>query len=283
MNDPKPFLTVLNYSGGAQSHYLLEMVLRGKIEKPLRFVVINSDPGMEQSHTLWNLSNARNRCWNSGIDIITSQGPSLYNDLVSLPSTGSRRMDNPPFWTKNADGTRGRLRQKCTDFYKIAPMDRAVRKYLQNKYGIRGGKALRPGLVEKWIGFASDEWHRCSESDVSYVTFRFPLIEAGLSKEFIAGAYEGIGHPSVKRSVCSACPWNGLDFFREMYHERPENWRQAVDVDNSLESWTKIGITEQECFVSSSLVRLRDLPAMNFGLDDPDMSEHHCNSGVCFL
>lgn len=282
MNDSPPFLHVLNFSGGAQSSYLLEMLLTGEMEIPLRMVVVISDPGMEQTHSWWNICDYRKRCRDKGIDIIVAQGPSLFNDLVSMPSTGSRRMDNPPFWTKNADGSRGRLRQKCTEFYKIAPMDRAVRQYLKNKHGIGAGKGLRPGLVEKWIGFASDEWHRCSESDVAYVRFRYPMIEAGISKSDVDAFFTAKGH-KISRSVCSACPWNGLAFFKDMYEKRPENWRQAVEVDDSLEAWPSIGICDSKPFVSSSLVRLRDLPAMNFGVEDPDMSEHHCNSGVCFL
>lgn len=279
----EPFLTVLNYSGGSQSSYLLKLVLEGKIERPFRFVVMQADPGMEQEGSIWTVLKYRQKCREQGIDIITATGPSLFNDLVSLPSTGARRIDNPPFWTRNKDGTRGRLRQKCTDHYKIAPMDRAVRQYLKNKYGIRGGSSLRPGLVQKWIGFAADEWHRCSDSSTAYVTFRFPLIELGLTKQQVVEGFGQFQEESPDRSVCSACPWNGLNFFKKMYDERPLNWAQAVEVDNSLEGWPKIGVAESECFVSSSLIRLRDLPSMNFGAEDPDMTEHHCNSGVCFL
>lgn len=283
MTEHKPFLHVLNASWGQQSTALVEMLLRGEIERPLRIVIVTADPGMENTTSYGFNREYRKRCWKDGIDIITAQGPSLYNDLVSLPSTGSRRLDSPPFWTKDENGKRGCLIQKCTQFYKIAPMDRAIRKYLQQKYGIRGGKALRPGLVEKWIGFTADEWHRCSESDVAYITFKYPLIEMGLTKDSVREYFLQQGMTAPDRSLCSACPFHNLISFKKMYEERPENWAQAVEVDNSLESWPRLGITTHECFVSSSLVRLRDLPAINFGIDDPDMSEHHCNSGHCFL
>lgn len=280
--DRKPYIHVLNFSGGAQSSYMLEMILRGLIEKPRRFLVVNSDPGMEGILTERNMRQYRARCMEAGIDIITAPGPNLYNDLVSYPSTGFKRLDSPPFWTKDQQGKRGRLRQKCTSFYKIAPMDRAVRKWMQVKHGITGG-LLRSGIVERWIGFCTDEWHRCSESDVAYSTFRYPLIELGLSKADVVKGFESFGVPCPKRSVCSACPFNGLDHYARMYREEPESWGQAVEVDNTVEKWRGLGIAECEVFVSSSLIRLRDMPAMNFGMEREDMSEHHCNSGVCFL
>lgn len=278
----KPYVTVLNFSAGAQSSMMLEMVLRGEIEKPLRFLVVNADPGMEGGRTERNLRFYRERCAKAGIDIITAPGPNLYNDLVSLPFTGSKRLDNPPFWTKDESGKRGRLRQKCTQLYKIASMDRAVRKWMSQKHGVTQGM-LRPALVEKWIGFCSDEWHRCSESDVAYIKFRYPLIELKMSKQDVLEKFKSYGMAVPKRSVCSGCPFNGLDHFKDMYENEPSSWEQAVEIDNSLEKWRGLGITEQEPFVSSSLIRLRDLPAMNFGMDAEDMSEHHCNSGVCFL
>ena len=282
MEERKPYIHVLNFSGGAQSSYMLELVLRGEIEKPRRFLVVNADPGMEGAKTEKNMRQYRARCAEAGIDIITAPGPNLYNDLVSFEFTGATRLDNPPFWTKDANGKRGRLRQKCTSIYKIAPMDRTVRRWMERKHGITGGM-LRPGLVERWIGFCSDEWHRCSESDAAYVTFRYPLIDMKLSKEDVIAGFGRLGIPVPKRSVCSACPFNGMAHYAKMYVEEPESWEQAVEVDNAVEKWQAMGFTECEVFVSSSLIRLRDMPAMNFGMEREDMSEHHCNSGVCFL
>jgi hypothetical protein len=282
IEERKPYIHVLNFSGGAQSSYMLELVLRGEIEKPRRFLVVNADPGMEGRITEKNMRSYRARCAEAGIDMITAPGPNLYNDLVSSPFTGSRRLDNPPFWTKDENGKRGRLMQKCTQFYKIAPMDRTVRKWMQQRHAITTGM-LRPNLVERWIGFTSDEWHRCSEPDVAYAKFRYPLIEMEISKSDVVAGFEKWGMKCPKRSVCSACPFNGLDHYERMYRDEPDSWEQAVEVDDSVEKWKELGITECEVFVSSSLIRLRDMPAMNFGKEREDLSEHHCNSGVCFL
>lgn len=276
------FITVLSHSGGAQSQWLLEMVLRGEIEKPLRFVVLNADPGMEDSRTYHFVRESRRRCQAAGIDYITASGPNLWVDIVNSISNGATRIDNPPFWVKKPDGSRGKLTQKCTAHYKIAPMDRALRKYLLQKHNI-GCPELRPGLVEKWIGFASDEWHRCSDSAQQYITLRYPFVERKMDRTHIEGRYLKTGTTKPPRSVCAACFSNGLDYYKEMFLNRPEDWLMAVDIDNAVESWHERGITEYPVFVSASLTRLRDMPAINFGADREDMTEHHCNSGVCFL
>jgi hypothetical protein len=279
----KPYITALSHSGGLQSQNLLDRILDGEIEKPFNFVVLNANPGMERRQTRELINQDRERCAVAGIDYITAQGPSLYSDIVNSRFDGTTRLDNPPYWTKDAGGEKGQLVQGCTQYYKIAPMRRALRHYLSRKHGISWNtRNLRPGLVEMWIGFSYDEWHRCSDSDVGYIVNRFPFVEMKVEKAHCAGWYLQRGLPLPVRSVCNGCFANGLAHFKDMYENEPEDWQQAVACDNALETW-KGRITKEEVFVSSSLIRLRDLPSIDFGLEDEDMSEHHCNSGVCFV
>lgn len=303
-------ITTISHSGGVQSQLLVELVLRGEIEKPDHLVVINADPGMEDSRTYQFIRETRRRCLDAGIDYITASGPDLYRDIINTVANGATRIDNPPFWCFKSQGPytsleamyqeisflraslpatqfnrlRGRLNQGCTRHYKIAPMRKALRGYIEKKFGIKEGQlAGRPGLVETWIGFAHDEWHRCSESDVAYITLRYPLIEKLMSKKDCVGYFLGNHIPMPPRSVCNACFANGLDHYRDMYLDRPDDWSQAVEVDNSIEHWHERGITQYPVFVSGSLMRLRDMPEIDFGAQAEDLSEHHCNSGVCFL
>lgn len=306
----EPLITTISHSGGVQSQLIVEMVLRGDIERPKHLVVINADPGMEDSRTYRFVRDTRRRCLDAGIDYINAQGPDLFRDIINTVANGATRIDNPPFWCFKApqpfdslegmytqiaelrralpasefNKHRGRLAQGCTTYYKIDPMRRALRGYLEKKHGIKPGQlASRPGTVETWIGFAQDEWHRCSDSDVAYITLRYPLIEKLMSKKDCVGYFLGNKIPMPPRSVCNACFANGLDHYRDMYMDRPDDWAQAVEVDNSIERWHEQGITKYPVFVSGSLMRLRDMPAANFGSNDEDLTEHHCNSGVCFL
>lgn len=276
-----PILTTLSYSAGVQSHCLLEMVLRGDVPKPKNFLVLNSDPGMEDPRTYDFVQRSRQRCGEAGIDFITADGPNLLNDILELKSSGRARLDNPPYWTKDPKtGKEGKLMQGCTIVYKIQPMRRALRRFLKERFP---KSALRPGLVETWIGFASDEWHRCSDSDVKYVTLRYPLIELKMDRAMVEGYYIKHNIPKPPRSVCTACFSNGLGHYKEMAENRPDQFELACKVDDSVRDWTQIGV-RQEVFVSKTLRPLRELKAINFGVDDDSIPEEaHCNSGVCFL
>ena len=301
-------LTVLNFSGGVQSSTLALMSIRGEIEPPDVFVVAN--PGMENSLTYkyvdWVFEQARS----VGIRCIKAPGPNLYEDLLSFKADGLHRIDNPPLWVKKSNGY-GRALQKCTAKYKIAPMNRAIRQVLFELFGCSvTTKRLPEGIVDRWIGFAADEQHRipktkslplmeyaCSvdelfcysdsrkQTDPKYTTFRYPLIEMGLDKQGCINWFNDRNLPIPPRSVCNACPFNGLATLKEMYLNRPDDWMQAVRVDDEIRDCSSVGLTEGPCFVSSTLKPIRQLPELNFlqseGTEDDD--SYSCDSGYCFL
>lgn len=277
-----PILTTLSYSGGVQSHCLLEMVLRGHIEKPKNFLVLNADPGMEDARSYEFVAAAKLRCADAGIDFVTARGPSLYREIVDLKQSGRIRFDNPPYWTKNrTTGKLGRMRQKCTGFYKIEPMRRALRRYLNERFGVSLVSKRLP-KVEQWIGFAADESSRSSVSEVKYCLNRYPLIELGMDRAKVEGYYLKHGIVKPPRSVCVACFANGLAHFEDMYFNRPDDWDKAVAVDDAVRDLSQVGIRD-EVFVSQSLVPLRDLPSKDFLRGTKEGAEKRCNSGVCFL
>lgn len=120
-------LTTLQYSAGVQSTAILEMILCGMIPRPENFLVVNADPGLENSLTYPHVASMKTRCEAAGIDFVTATGPKLSHDLRTLKESGKTRLDNPPFWTPSTRGRKeGHLVQKCTQAYKVAPMDRAI-------------------------------------------------------------------------------------------------------------------------------------------------------------
>jgi hypothetical protein len=278
-----PVLTTLSYSGGKQSHALLEMVLRGHIPRPEPFLVLNADPGMENENSYPVVEAMRQRCEHAGIPFKTAH-TSLKHDLLTFKERGLTHLDQPPYWTRNrVTGKKGRLKQKCTPYYKVAAMRRLLRIYLNGQFGTSlVTKRLPP--VETWIGFAADELDRANgcKADRKFVTLRFPLVEMGFTKAKTIGYYLKHGIAEPPPSVCNACFANGLAFLEEMYVHRPDDWDEAVRVDEAIRDMRQIGI-EDECFVSETLIPLREMPALNFKKDDIQFfREHKCNSGVCF-
>ena len=279
---PVPALTVHNFSGGQQSSALLWMILRKEFVPDSPFLVLNADPGMENEQTYQYVERMRGLCQAQGIEFVTAAGPNLFSDLVELDQTDATRFDLPPYWTRNrTTGKRGRLMQKCTAAYKIAPMDRAVRRKLRDLYGANvSGRIPNNIKIVKFIGFTSDEAHRITESKAAYTTFRYPLIEMGLSKQDTYDYFLHIGETPPPRSVCNACFANSLEHFIAMSVERPRDFAQAVAVDRAIRDLSQVGVTD-ECYVCSPLVPLdRLLDGEEYGIDEEDYS---CDSGHCFI
>lgn len=280
----EPLLTTLQYSGGKQSHALLEMVLRGDIQRPKNFIVLNADPGMENGQSYAFIETMRARCMSAGVPFRTARTTLCY-DLTTFKERGLTHLDQPPYWTRNRQtGKKGRLKQKCTPFYKVAPMRRELRQHMNEAFGVSLTTKRLPKVVS-WIGFASDEQKRADKikRDVKFIDLTFPLIEMGMDKNKVIGYYikHSIDQPPM--SVCNACYSNGLKFFEQMFLHRPDDWNQAVMVDDYIRDMRQIGI-EDECFVSQTLVPLRDMPARDFLRDKPTTYlANECNSGSCFL
>lgn len=262
------------------------MILNGDIPMPDHpFIVLNADPGMENSETYHYVAAYRARFEAAGIPFITVRR-SLYDEILALKASGRTRFDMPPFWTRNREtGKKGRLKQKCTREFKVAPMDRAIREWMHVNLGIsRVSRRIGTNTVRKWIGFSQDEWTRIKESRQEYVYFEYPLIDRRVTKAEIVGYFLKIGRPLPPRSVCNGCYANDVAHFAEMAANRPTDFEQACLVDEAIRDLTQIGV-EDECFVSSTLIPLRELAARGFRLsaDVIEQDAEACHSGHCFV
>jgi hypothetical protein len=276
-------LTVLNYSAGVQSSTLLHMLIRGDIHRPANLLVLNADPGMENEGSYKYLAYMRQLAATVSIKIHTVPGPNLYKDILTVSRGDATRLDNPAYFTKKPNGKRGKLIQKCTQYYKITPMDRFMRRYMQKVCGIsKDSKRIPEQSVHKWIGFALDEIHRISEPKQKYVRFVYPLIELRMDKEACVSYLKRNKLEIPPRSVCNACFANSLKTLKEMYEERPADWRQAVHVDNAVRDWSSIGV-DNPVYVSDSLVPLKDLPMVDFKSQNGEAEKECSQTGYCFI
>ncbi len=276
-----PLLTVLNFSGGKQSSVLLWMVLRGDLPRPPNFAVLVADPGMEDSRTYEYVDLMERECQKAGIEFVRCKGPNLFEDLQSRTK---KRIDNPPYFTRDKEtGKLGKLVQNCTKEYKIAPMTRAIRELLHRKYGLHP-KAGTVGInvVEKWIGFHADEWHRVSESGSKYWYFRFPLIERNMDEAAVIGYFLKHKLPRPPRSVCNACFANSVPYYQDMHANRPRDWQKAIQLDDAIRDMSRWGV-KGEVFVSRAMMPLRDMPALDFKVKSPPDEQGCGHGGYCFV
>lgn len=270
-----PFLVVLSYSAGRQSHRLARGILRGEIEKPERFLVVSADPGDEHRDTVRIRDRTIREFNDAGIHAVIAPGPKMRDDLEDVLKDGSNRIDNSAYWVEGG----GRLRQKCTGHYKIKPMARVVRAYLSYHLGVKNPP---PNSVERWIGFAWDERRRIKPPDVKYEQMRFPLVDLRETKKDILDWYERTGEEMPPPSVCNHCWANGVNTFKRIHDTDPEGWKRAVEFDEMSRDMSQFLIKEK-CYCSRTLVPLKELAASGFKVAGRDATELACDSGVCFI
>lgn len=266
---PNTWLTIINYSAGRQSEWLLESILRKELKVFLPYV-LNANPGMENDESICRVESMRNRCGDAGIYFETVDGPNLYEDLTS----GSCR-EHPPFFT--AEG--GKIGHHCTREYKIRPIRRAIRRILRSHFHYKG---LSKKIVESWIGFSAEETHRVKDSQDSpdYEMQRYPLIELGVTVDDIWKDFQRWGAPMPKQSLCNGCFAHGL---RSLAAMNNSEFSRAVEVDEAIRNNKFSGLSASALFVSSTRKPLTELQVKGFKLDDVRENENHqCDSGFCF-
>lgn len=276
-----PKLIQLAYSGGKASECLLWMILRGEIVPPAPLIVTCADPGMEHPMTHVHTDAMEERCKAAGIPFLRSR-ENLYAGLMSAKKSGRTRFDFPSFYTKDAAGKIGMMRQKCTKQFKIAPMDRLARHWMDANLNIsKQSKRIGEKVLQKWIGFTSDEWTRIKDyPHPKYVCFDYPLVNLKVSTSDLLEYFKKNNLLCPPRSVCNACFANDAAYFKELHDSWPSAWEQAVNVDDEIRDLSQFGMRDQ-CFVYAGCISLRELARLGFPeLKRPDKK---CHTGHCFL
>ena len=127
----------------------------------------------------------------------------------------------PPLFTRNGSGD-GQMLRSCTQRWKIAPM----RRWLQAN---RNGQP-----VEQWLGISLDEFQRMKDSDVKYITHRWPLIERRMTRWDCVRYLEVNGLEVPPKSACVFCPYHNQAAWRELKTQGGPDWQKAVAVDEAI-------------------------------------------------
>lgn len=108
----------------------------------------------------------------------------------------------PPYFTRNPDGSKGMLWRKCTNEFKIVPIERAIRRDI-GLLPRQRGKSRSVGL---WLGISLEECHRMTTNKTKLFENQYPLVELGWdrSKAFTYCQQYGITPP---KSRCFFCPY----------------------------------------------------------------------------
>lgn len=207
-------MKVLSLGWGVQSWALAAMIVLGELE-PVD-VMIHADTTHEASWTYQHAEKWTGWLKKNGQTVIT-----VKPDEKKLGAFNRYRGVFIPAYTTDGNGSKGQLKRQCTGDWKIAPMRRKIQE-LRNE-----------DPVEMWMGITLDEFQRMKQSDVKYITNRWPLIEKKMTRLDCINWLDSKGLDIPKRSACTFCPYHST---REWQNIKASgfDWIDAVDHDRAI-------------------------------------------------
>ena len=226
----EPSLTVISLGGGVQSSVMALMASQGGFDRVpdcAIFADTRWEPPSVYEHIDWLEGQL------SFPLCVVDNGRSLREDVKALTNhSGSRSYVDIPVYLKGRDGEGDGIgRRQCTDNYKIRPIRRKIRDLLE----LRRRRRVPAGtIVELWLGISTDEAIRMKTSRDRWMTNRYPLIEAGMSRRDCLDWWEARYDRPVERSACVACPFQSRHRWVETKRRWPELFAEAAEIDARL-------------------------------------------------
>lgn len=217
-------LRVLSLGAGVQSTTVALMAAHGQIG-PMPDCAIFADTGWEPQpvydHLDWLLSGNV-----LPFPIHCVQAIDLRAQVLDRAAEREGRFISIPHFL----GAGGMGRRQCTREAKIAPILAKVRDLL----GVPPGRHATSYRVEQWIGISTDEMVRMKDARETWITHRWPLIEARMSRADCLAWMVRHGYPEPPKSACIGCPFRSDAGWREMRNSDPASFADAIHVDHAL-------------------------------------------------
>jgi hypothetical protein len=238
-------------------------------ELPMVDVAIHSDTTHERSATYEFAAQWTSWLVERGVNVATViNGGREGTDVV----IGGGEIPIPAH-TRN-DGKDGTIRRQCTGAWKIRP----IRRYLQ---------AHRQGApVELWLGITTDEFQRAKDSEVGYITHRFPLLELGMSRADCLTWLAAHDLPSPGKSSCVFCPYLNRKAWQQMKRAGGADWQHAVEVDAAIRDVRLPGqlfVHPKRLPLEQAVVIPEDSGYTQLDMLSSDDADAECDTGFCFL
>lgn len=206
-------MRVISLGWGVQSFTLAAMAALGEIE-PVDYA-IHADTTHEYSGT-YEFS----KKWTSWLEKRGVKIAVVVNPNPNVLDNGYGWID-VPFYTVNKIGHLGQSQRQCTSRWKILPM----RRWLQST---RNGET-----IEQLIGISLDEFQRMKDSDVKYITHKYPLIEKRMTRSDCMAWLSNNGLDIPPRSSCVFCPFHNTREWR-IIRKSNQDWEKAIWVDRAI-------------------------------------------------
>jgi hypothetical protein len=264
-------LTVVSLGWGVQSWVLVAMSALGELPK-VDFA-IHSDTTWERSYTYEFAKQWTPWLEERGVKVVT------VNDAEHAQRVYTLKTDIPAFTI--GENVYGQLRRQCTQRWKIAPMRRCIASELD-----RLGLSKKPGVVEQWLGITMDEWQRAKDSDVKYITHRFPLLDLEMTRQDCLNWLQNHDLPTPGKSSCTFCPYHSIVSWQNLKRQGGKDWEQAVEVDERIREKRppcSLFVHPGRKPLPEAVIIPEDFGATQLELFASNDNDAECDSGYCFL
>ena len=113
------------------------------------------------------------------------------------------------------------------------------------------------------MGISLDEATRMKDSREWWCVNRYPLIDRRMSRTDCLAwlSAHGLDLSAIPKSACIACPYTNDERWRDMKMNRPDEFADAVDFDNTIR--TGLPGIRGKAFVNRSLLPLNEVDFEN--------------------
>ncbi len=165
-----------------------------------------------------------------------------------------------PVFVEGEDGRAAMTFRKCSTEYKIQPILRFVKDHL----GISPRQRVKAS-VTALLGISIDEADRMKPAIEKWITNKYPLVEAGMTRSGCMTLLEAHGLPIPEKSACGYCPFHSDRAWMHLKATAPDDWAKAVAFDEFARDQRAAGI-KKPAFLHRSLIPLREVV---FAEEDP--------------
>lgn len=225
---------ILSLGAGVQSSTVYLMAARGEI--PPIDCAIFADTGDEPKAVYDYLAYLRT-LGGATIHVTRAPGPRLGDAVMSgTNSTGGRFASIPAYTAKVEGKNLGIMRRQCTREYKIAPVERFIRRSV---LGIGPRRRVPKDVwVTQLIGISLDEIGRAmrvhENQSHAWQGVEFPLLIAGMTRSDCLRWMEANGFRRPVRSACVFCPYKRDGEWLDLKRKDAAGWERAVEIDRAL-------------------------------------------------
>ena len=240
--NPNLPIVFLSFGAGVQSTVMLMLAIHDEIERPDH--VLFSDTGWESEQTMRTVYWAQRQCEKAGIPFHIVGDRNIRDDNILAKSSGEGGYEGKgsghwlsvPLFVDTEKGKGAQLRRQCTAEYKITPLRKKQRELL----GYKPRQRIKKGSSIVMIGISTDEARRASQPRNAWQENIFPLIDPLKMSRSDCQAWWEKHYPSITiaKSGCVGCPYNSNKAWIDMKRNRPEEFKSAVEFDNSIRGAT---------------------------------------------